>query len=444
MSADLGDWLDGLSKDDLVDLVRGLVSQVGGAGDWLVLRQLRGDRDPLALRAEVDGVLTPRSGFYSYRRANEYSAGAEGVVALLVEAAGSPDLPLVSTIERALTLVTRTVLRVDDSSGWLGDMAERLLAAHAAAVCGLADVLSAKERRRIADWLVKYRYGGKQDFFDPDIVAYAPGLGDVGVARYRAAIADQDLGRYGGYPLERLAVLDQDSVALVAAHGGEPANARLAEGIVEDLLEAGLDEEARRYAHIGLSLPAAAQTPKLVDLLVEHALATGDTAQALELRRNRMLRHPDSAAFGKLRETATALGVWEAERLGAEDVLRARASWQFLSYLMSEGRDDEAWDFAIAHPDDARAASRWPELCARRAQQHPAETLPVYRGLIVETLEVTDKRNYLHASNLLLAMRQAAAAAGETDGFEAFRSEVVEMNRHRPTCIAILKKSGIA
>lgn len=443
MAADLDDWLDGLPNGDLVDLVRGLASQVDGAGEWLALQKLRGDRDPGALRAEVDGVLAPRSGFYSYRQANEYSAEAEGVVALLVEAAGSPDLPLVSTIERALTLVTRTVLRADDSSGWLGDMAERLLAAHATAVCGLRDALTMKERRRIADWLVTYRYGGKQDFFDPDIVAYAPGLGDVGIARYRAAIADQDLGRYGRYPLERLAVLDKDPVAIVAAHGGEPTNARLAEGIVEDLVEAGLDEEARRYARIGLSLSAAAHTPKLVDLLVEHALTTGDTAEALEVRRERLLRHPGSVAFGKLRETATTLGVWEGERHAAEEVLRTRVSWEFLSYLMRERRDDEAWDFAIAHPDDARAASRWPELCERRAQQHPAETLPVYRRLIVETLEITDKRNYTHAANLLLAMRQAAAAAGGADGFEAFRAEIVETNRRRPTCIAILKKSGL-
>lgn len=156
--ADPEDWLDGLSRADLLGLVRGLVSQVDGAGEWLALRQLR--------------------------------------------------------------------------------------AAHARAVCGLGDTLPAEERRRIAEWLVKYRYGGKQDFFDPDIVSYAPGLGDVGVARYRSALADQHLGRHGRYPEERLAVLDGDLVAIVAAHGGEPANARSAEGIVEDLLEAGLVEES--------------------------------------------------------------------------------------------------------------------------------------------------------------------------------------------------------
>ena len=111
---------------------------------------------------------------------------------------------------------------------------------------------------------------------------------------------------------------------------------------------------------------------------------------------------------------------------------------------MNEGRDDEAWDFAVEHPDAARAASRWPELCARRANRHPAETLPAYRRLITETLEVTDKRNYMQAANLLIAMRRAAESAGEPDGFEAFRAEIVEANRPRPTCIAILRKSGLA
>jgi hypothetical protein len=443
MVADLEDWLDGRSRADLLSLVGGLVSQVEGAGEWLALQQLRDDRDPGALRAEVEGVLSPRSGFYSYRQANEYAAGAEGVVTLLVEAADSPDLPLVSTIERALTLVTRTVLRADDPSGLLGDLVYRLLGAHARAVCGLGDALTVKVRLRIAEWLVKYRYGGKQDFFDPDIVAYASGLGDVGVARYRAAIADQDLGRYGRYPLERLAVLDRDPVAIVAAHGGEPANARVAEGIVEGLLEAGLDEEARRYARIGLALPAAEHTPKLADLLVDGALASGDALGALELRRARLVKHPESGAFGRLRETATALGVWDAERPAAEHILRTRVSWQFLSYLMNEGRDDEAWDFAIENADAAASASRWPELCARRAKRHPAETLPIYRRLITETLEVTDKRNYVQAANLLLAMREAAQSAGDDVGFEAFREEVVEANRRRPTCVAILRKTAL-
>jgi hypothetical protein len=62
------------------------------------------------------------------------------------------------------------VLRADDSSGSLGDLVDRPLETHARAVCGLGDAVTSKERRRIADWLVKYRYGGKQDFFDPDIV----------------------------------------------------------------------------------------------------------------------------------------------------------------------------------------------------------------------------------------------------------------------------------
>lgn len=104
----------------------------------------------------------------------------------------------------------------------------------------------------------------------------------------------------------------------------------------------------------------------------------------------------------------------------------------------------EAWDFAIENADAAASASRWPELCARRAKRHPAETLPTYRSLITETSEVTDKRYYVQARNLLLAMRKAAQSAGDADGFEAFREEIVEANRRRPTCIAILKKSGLA
>lgn len=443
MTESIDTWLQGLTRTDLIELLLELATEVEGAAAWLALQQLDDTQDAVGLRHEVDAVLTPRGGFYSYRQANDYAYDAQGIVRLLEGSADEASPDLLPVIERAIALVTRTILRADDSSGAMGDIVRGLMDAHARGARHAADALTAKERRRIADWLIRYRYGGKQDFFDPDIVAYAPALGDDGVARYRAGIAKQDLGPYGQYPLERLAVLDRDEQAIVASHGGEPANAAVAASIVESLSEARLPEAALRYARIGLGLPHTHRTQRLADLVVQHELDAGDADAALQLRRQQLARHPGAEVFGSLRATASQLGVWEEERAGAERVLRAGSAWQFLNYLLQEGRDDEAWQFALANPQAATAASRWGELCARRALTHPADTLPVYRELVTGTLEVTDKRNYGTAAKFLVAMRGASAAADQREAFERFLAETVEANRRRPTCIEAFRRAGL-
>ncbi|MBP2436616.1 hypothetical protein [Microbacterium amylolyticum] len=119
---------------------------------------------------------------------------------------------LVPVIERAIVLVTRAILRSDDSSGLQGDIVSELLDAHAEAVRSAYPPLTQPEQTRLVKWLISFRYGGTQDFFDPDIVAYAPALSAKSLDRYRRAIEQMDLGPYGRYPLERLAVLARDRV----------------------------------------------------------------------------------------------------------------------------------------------------------------------------------------------------------------------------------------
>lgn len=110
------------------------------------------------------------------RKSSFYAVAGQDVVAALKERAASGTPELVPVIERAITLVTRVILRSDDSSGMQGDMVRGLLDAHATAVRSATPSLSQQEQTRLVRWLMKYRYGGSQDFFDPDIVAYAPGL----------------------------------------------------------------------------------------------------------------------------------------------------------------------------------------------------------------------------------------------------------------------------
>lgn len=436
------DWLGQLSAEELVDLVEDLALHVDGAARWLELHRLSDSVDPVALREQVDDVLTPRSGFYRYGQANAYASDGWELVQLLSEVSEEPTVELLPIIERAMTLVTRTTLRADSSSGAMGTLMDVLMKSHAKTARGLADVLTPKDRRRLADWLVKFRYGGKQDFFDPDVVAYAEALGEVGVERYRSTLDKYDLGPYGDYPLRRLAVLDRDVDAIIQTGGGEPTNAALAVRLVDALAEAELHEEARRFATRGLELPGAGHASGLADYLVQDSLDRGDIDAAVALRRDQLAAHPSHTTFASLRSTATSLGIWDQERSAAELLIREHVPWYFIGHLLHEERDAEAWEFAVTHPEAAAMANQWAELCKRRAKTHPADTLPVYRQLITSTLETTDRRNYHAAARLLGSLQKASKAAGDEDGFAAFVAAVIEENRRRPTCLQILGAAG--
>ncbi len=433
----LGAWLDTLDADELTDLVTLAVDAVPGFGDWLDTQRLADGASPDELLAVVNRTLTPSRRYYDYRAANTYAYEAHDVVALLAGLAAEATPGLLRVIERAITLTTRAILKSDDSSGLQGELVRTLLDAHATAVRTTTPALTQAEQSKLVDWIVKYRYGGTQDFFDPDIVAYAPGLSAKSIARYREAIARTDLGRYGYYPLTRLAVLDADRDAIVAANRGEPTNEMLAARIVSDLEEAGLHDDAVGYARIGVDLDTRGWDRTLITFLVDDALARDAGAEAVQLRRDWYARYPSSTSFGDLRATAEQVGCWEDEREDAERRLAERDASAFVDYLIAEGRGDTAWTFAHENREQLTRADTWLALCTDRAKTHPADTLPIYEAVISDTLTTTDVRNYKAAARMLTTMRTVAQSAGPAavSAFDQFLARTVEENRRRPRCL---------
>ena len=441
----LQSWLDSLDDADLRAVLVSGVDRFPELADWLDTVRIAQSDDASGLLALVNRDLAPHRRFYDYRAANEYARGAGDVVDLLVNRAERADPGLVPVIERAITLVTRAVLKSDDSSGAQGALVRGLLDAHAKSVRTASPPLSQKEQTRLIKWIVKYRYGGMQDFFDPDIVAYAPGLAMRSIEQYREAIANTELGEYGYYPLTRLAVLDRDRDAIVAANRGEPHNEMLAARIVSDLEEAGLHDDALHYARLGVAMESRGWDARLVTFLVEDAVARGALDEATGLRRDWYQRFPSEPAFAALRTAAETDSTWEAERTAAEELLAARAPAAFVTYLLREQRVDEAWRFANDYAESLRDLAVWLNLCEARAHEHPRDVLPVYRQLVLDVLTVTDKRNYRTAARLLQTMRGVAQQTGaDADAeFVAFLDDVVQQNRRRPTFIEILVRAKL-
>lgn len=402
-------------------------------------------RESTELLALVNDVMTPRRRSYDYWQANDYADECSEAVDILARRATGATPDLIRVIERAITLATRTIARSDDSSGAQGDEIVALLDAHATAVCTSVPALTQAEQTRVVKWLLDYRYGGTQDWFDPDIVRYADALSPTSLDRYRRAIAAMDLGPYGSYPLKRLAVLDRDRDAIVAAWGGEPAHAIAATYIARDLEEAGLHEAALEYATKAVALDSRGWDQEMVTFIVDDAFARGDTEAAIAARRGWFERFPTHASFTSLRQTVERAGEWEHERIAAESRLADGDAQGFARYLLDEGRTDDAWTFATDRIPLAGKHRLWLELCEHRARSHPADAIPTLRTIVTETLRTADQKNYRDAARILKTMRSVASRAGSSahDEFRAFLEETVEGNRRRPRCIEAFERAGL-
>lgn len=446
-SADPADaWLESLDATALRALVREAATEAPGVADLVARAYITTTDDIAALRAQVEDALKPRRQFYEYRQANRYAAEAEPVVRLLVQRAARPSPQLLAVVERAVTLVVRTIVRSDDSSGTQGDQVCRLLDLHAQVADALGDALDRKARRRLATWLHRFVFSGLQDYFEIAVDRYADALGAEGVAEYRRlldwtaeAIGEETFAVR--YARGRLAVLDRDPAAIIAVVGQGLAMQHQAVAVVEALDDAGLHDLAVEHAALGLGLPHSHQAGELVQRLVDDAAARGDIGAVLELRRAAFTRDPSSTTLTAYRTAAEASGTWAEEVKAAEDLLARTRPWEWVSVLLGAHRDDEAWRFAVEHPDAARG--QWERLCARRAETAPAETVPHYQRMITETLATTGRASYVTAARLLVRLRAVCAAAGTTGEFVEFVAGTVETNRRRPTCIDELVRAGL-
>lgn len=119
----------------------------------------------------------------------------------------------------------------------------------------------------LIDWMIKFQFENECDYFAIDPVAYAPPLGDLGIARYRTKL-DAVAANLGTRPSEdqrwtaphasawyvldwnaqRLAVLDRDVDAIIRTHARDRRVAAWLQDTAEALEEIGQIELALEWA----------------------------------------------------------------------------------------------------------------------------------------------------------------------------------------------------
>jgi hypothetical protein len=404
-----------------------------------LVRSLERDGDVAALRAEVDRAFRTRR-FLDYRQSIDWARSARPMVAELRRLADDgPSAELVELLQRAAGQVVKTIMRADDSSGSIGDVAEELLEAHAVAVdAGVADPV------KLAGWMFRFRFKD-QDFFEPDPVRYQEALGEAGLRAYRDAVAgyDGDDSFAVRYARERLAIIDGDADFLVELLGGDLTRPHQFQAIADAMVELGRDDLALEWATRGIRETDGWQVAGLYELACVIHARRRESLEVLRWRRAHHERMPSSSTYAQLREAAEAVSAWSSERDAGRVVLREHDPRDLVVALLGDGDADLAWETAVTTTKAEIGSDLWLRLAESRQEQRPDEALAVYERLANEQLLTADRRAYAAAVRILKKARDAASAAGTPEAFTDAVARLRDTHRRRPTLIAMLDKAGM-
>ena len=144
--------------------------------EWIVK-----DYRVTSLADAVLPLIRMRADLYRWSLANAHGRDMHEAVDLLEAALPTTDpVEAHRVTERALTSALKVIARADDSSGIIGDACRRLLALHPVTAAAVRMPVG-----KLVDWMMAFQFDGIVDYFELDVVDYAPALGDIGLRTYR-------------------------------------------------------------------------------------------------------------------------------------------------------------------------------------------------------------------------------------------------------------------
>ena len=446
----LESWLESLSKQELLAELLALLRDDRDLRRRLELRAASANADAVTVRRAVRKLIMPRSSSAEYIEAATYADDvhqAAAAIGDLIDAGGAADA--IGIIREAIDLFTEALQYVDESSGWLGDAGDELLDVHLRA-CQAASAAP----ESLGDYLADLLLGDSE--LQPYLGDYAGLLGDLGLATVRKRIA----AAYAEHPadwrakslMEAMAKADGDVDALIAIYAAELDSRGLNHlRIARELDEAHRGDEALVWAERGLR-EAAHPDQQLVDYLASRYRAAGRHDDVLSLRRDRFQAQRTLANYQALRQAATDLDAWPAQRDQALALLREDArqwrttvSWAWtdgpvlVDALLDDGDLDAAW----AAAQDAATDAQWLRLADASAAIRPADALAVYLRTAGSLKKLTGTDVYQRLATLLLAARACHEALGTTTEFRRYMAVLRMDQKRKRNLMKILDANGL-
>lgn len=408
-----------------------------------------------ALADAVLPLIRTRADLHWRSRASDHGAQMHRAIDRLEAAIPTGDpREVYSVTHRALASAITVIKRADDSDGIVGGACRRLLALHPVTAAA-AHVPPGQ----LVDWMMKFQLDGEVDYFEIDPVAYAPALGEEGMARYRARLTKvrdrlglpDDIDPFGvgrtheAWVLfwndQRLAVLDRDVEAIIRTHARDRKVAAWLEDTARAFEEIGEIDLAIDWARQAADHTPGHQALKAAgywcELLREHR-----PSEELAARQLVFSRWPSSSTAGALHTSAVSQGGWDAMRDGVMEVLAKRPDDVVLFALLGLEDAPLAWELATTL---APLSSRtWEAVVKVYEKVDPLAVLPIHQELVEGDLVQAGAVHYRRAARRLARMRRIAVRSEEaTASVDTFIVELRETHRRRPRLQTEFNRAGL-
>lgn len=364
----------------------------------------------------------------------EYTAKVGAVLDTLqrmLDAGSRADLAPLA--RRTVDDISEVLEQTGDHTGDLADRLDRAVELYARACAARPP-----DPEKLADWILEVEFDGPGRPVI-DLAEFAAALGEPGLRRIKSTVDDVLTANPAGHRRdvaerlrEQLAEVLGDVDELVAILSAKPPRVDVSLKIVRVLRAAGRHSEA--IAHAARALTHDKQPPP-------------EPEDETSRRRKDFDAGPGRETYAALREAATKDGKWTAQRRDALACLRARAAEgseqadELVRVLLDDGRPDEAWRACVRF--GAAAELRF-ELAERRAAEHPAETIPVFREQVDELIERKDPQAYQEAARRLKLLRTLHKRAETPEEFTAYLASLVENHRRKTRLITEIRAARIA
>lgn len=401
-------------------------------------------------------LIRTRADLYRYSTANAHGRDMHEAIDILEAAIPTTDPAEIYTVtHKALASSLKVIARADDSAGIIGDACRRLLELHPLAAASARTSVG-----KLIDWMMKFQFDDDEvDYFELDPVAYAPALGDAGMAAYRKRLAEVE-AKLGPRPSEderwssshshawftldwnaqRFAVLDHDIDAIIRTHAKDRKVAAWLQDTAEAFEEIGEIDLAIDWAKQATDFDRGHQSRKAADYWCG-LLEANRPDEALDARLSVFRKWPSSTSAARLHK---AVGkAWPEYRDEVVATLAASPSDAVLFALLTLKEPEFAWSLAHSHSLTLDSDHTWSELVKAYEKVDPLAVLPIHQRLVEKELVEAGAQHYRLAARRLAKMRKLAAGSEHADEVDALVAEVREAHRRRPRLQQEFDRAGL-
>lgn len=448
---DIRHYLDAQPQESLVELLMDVAQRDERLYQSLSLKAERtvgGGNAEKAFRRAIDDAVRIR-GFIDWREVGTYAGNIDQVVDALAELL-QPDSAavLIGLAEHAIEKIEEALEQVDDSSGRIAGVVQRLGELHFKA-CALAK----PEPKGLAERLFRLEATLPFGVCSFDTETYRVPLGKKGLQRYRELVEAEwrkiePLTEAKGYDahraritriMEHLAEASGDIDELVAIKARDLSFSHSYLGIAEILAKANRADEALDWAERGLQAFPDRPHDALRDFLVNAYLDRQRNDEALQLTWVQFEEHPGLEPYKKLHAVARKLGIWPAQR--------ERALAWLDRTIAADAASTKRWKPGPSAPDYTRRVSiaLWEKdldaawtaahqgvcdrtllitLAARLAEDRPDDAISLYRRVIPAVVAQTNNSAYAEAIRLVRSVGDLMNAQKRTREFGDYLAEL--------------------